>query len=149
MKTEALRKRLCARHLQGEIDKYIRASGKYAKNEQKITFADIQDSLIAVTNSSSTRTSYEHQTKKAVTNPFIQSAMTDFIKRKLEIYFIENKADADKIADQVLINKRSRENAEKQRINIKKKLSGNVDIANRVKKFVDCESKDVENVSFT
>lgn len=36
----------------GEIDKYIRASGKYAKNEQKITFADIQDSLIAVTNSS-------------------------------------------------------------------------------------------------
>lgn len=126
-----------------EIDKYIRNANKYAKNETKITFADIQDSLIVVTNSSSTKTSYEHQTKKAVTNPFIQSAMTDFIKRRLEIYFIENKAEAEKIADQVLVNKRSRENAEKQRINLKKKLSGNVDINNRIKKFVDCESKDV------
>ena len=127
-----------------EIDKHIKNTGKYIKNEQKITFADIQDSLIVVTNSSSTKTSYEHQTKKAITNPFIQSAMTDFIKRRLEIYFIENKADADKIADQVLVNKRSRENAEKQRINLKKKLSGSIDINNRVKKFVDCESKDVD-----
>lgn len=126
-----------------EIDKYIRNAGKYGKNESKITFTDIQDSLIAVTNSSSTKTSYEHQTKKAITNPFIQSAMTDFIRRRLEIYFIENKAEAEKIADQVLVNKRSRENAEKQRVNLKKKLSGNMDLNNRIKKFVDCESRDV------
>ncbi|MBP1587491.1 MAG: DNA topoisomerase [Clostridia bacterium] len=126
-----------------EIDKYIRNSGKYTKNESKISFQDVQDSLIAVTNSSSTKTSYEHQTKKAITNPFIQSAMTDFIKSRLEIYFIENKADADKIADQVLVNKRSRESAEKERLNTKKKLSGTVDMNNRVKKFVDCESKDI------
>ncbi|MBQ8164935.1 MAG: DNA topoisomerase [Clostridia bacterium] len=127
-----------------EIDKYIKNSGKYGKDESKITFVDIQDSLIVITNSSSTKTSYEHQTKKAITNPFIQSALTEFIKKKLEIYFIENKAEADKIMEQVLINKRSRENAEKQRINIKKKLSGNVDINNRVKKFVDCRTKDVK-----
>lgn len=127
-----------------EIDKYIKNANKYTKNESKVTFTDIQDSLICVTNSSSTKTSYEHQTKKAITNPFIQSAMTEFIRSRLEVYFIENKADADKIADQVLINKRSRENAEKERLNIKKKLQDKIDINNRVKKFVDCETKDVD-----
>ncbi len=126
-----------------EIDKYIRNAGKYTKDESKITFADIQDSLVLVTNSFSTATSYENQTKKAITNKFIQEAMADFIKQKLEIYFIENRADADKIMEQVLVNKRSRETAEKQRINIRKKLSGAIDISNRVKKFVDCRSKDV------
>lgn len=125
-----------------EIDKYIKAQGKYNKDETKITFADIQDSLILVTNSFSTMTSYENQTKKAINNKFIQEAMTDFIKQRLEIYFIENKIEADKIMEQVLVNKRSRESAEKQRINIKKKLQGNVDMINRVKKFVDCRTKD-------
>ncbi len=126
-----------------EIDKYIKAQGKYNKDEQKVTFNDIQDSLIVVTNSFSTMTSYENQTKKAITNKFIQEAMTDFIRKRLEIYFIENKAEADRIADQVLVNKRSREQAEKQRINIKKQLTGKIDMVNRIKKFVDCRSKDV------
>ena len=125
-----------------EIDKYIKAQGKYNKDESKITFADVQDSLILVTNSFSTMTSYENQTKKAINNKFIQEAMTDFIKQRLEIYFIENKLEADKIMEQVLVNKRSRESAEKQRINIKKKLQGNIDMINRVKKFVDCRTKD-------
>ena len=62
----------------------------------------------------------------------------------MEVYFIENPFDAGKIAEQVLINKRSRESAEKARLNIKKKLSGNVDISNRVQKFVDCRTKDTE-----
>ena len=126
-----------------EIDKCIRNRGKYNKDEAKITFADIQDSLILVTNSFSTITSYENQTKKAITNKFIQEAMTDFLKQQLEIYLIENKADCDKIVEQVLVNKRSRETAERTRINIKKKLGGTVDISNRVKKFVDCRTKDV------
>ncbi len=104
---------------------------------------DVQDSLILVTNSFSTMTSYENQTKKAINNKFIQEAMTEFIKEKLEVYFIENKLEADRIMEQVLVNKRSRESAEKQRINIKKKLSGNIDISNRVKKFVDCRTRDV------
>ena len=95
-----------------------------------------------VTNCFSTQTSYENQTKKAITNKFIQEAMTEFLKEGLEIYFIENKVEADKIAEQILINKRSREQAEKARLNIKKKLSGNIDLANRVQKFVDCRTKD-------
>ncbi len=70
--------------------------------------------------------------------------MTDFFKEKLEVYFIENKPEADKIAEQVLVNKRSREAAEKTRQGMKKKLSGSIDIANRVQKFVDCRSRDPE-----
>ncbi len=125
------------------IDAYIKKIGKYQKNESKVNFQDVQDCLILVTNCFSTQTSYENQTKKAITNRFIQEAMTDFFKEKLEVYFIENKADADRIAEQVLINKRSREQAEKARLNIKKKLTGSMDISNRVQKFVDCRSKDL------
>ena len=101
------------------------------------------DCLILVTNCFSTQTSYENQTKKAITNKFVQDAMTEFFRDRLHVYFIENKQEADRIADQVLINKRSRESAEKARLNIKKKLTGSLDIANRVQKFVDCRTKDV------
>lgn len=125
------------------IDQYLKAEKKYNKNEKKITFTDVEDSLILVSNSFSTITSYENQTKKAITNIFIQEAMTSFLKKQLEIYFIENKDEAEKIAKQVLINKRSREKAEKTRIDIKKHLGGKVDVVNRVKKFVDCRTKDV------
>ena len=126
------------------IDAYIKKTNKYQKNESKITFPDVADCLILVTNCFSTRTSYENQTKKSITNRFIREAMTDFFKEKLEIYFIENKAEADRIADQVLINKRSREQAEKARVSIKKNLTKNLDLANRVQKFVDCRSRDAD-----
>ena len=126
------------------IDAYIKKIGKYQKNESKINFQDVADCLVLVTNCFSTQTSYENQTKKAITNRFIQEAMTDFFKEKLEVYFIENKPEADKIVEQVLVNKRSREAAEKTRQGMKKKLSGSIDIANRVQKFVDCRSRDPE-----
>lgn len=124
------------------IDKYLKANGKYTKNEPKIVFADVQDSLCLISNSFSTLTSYENQTKKAITNKFIQDSMTEFLREQLDIYFIENKMDAEKLAEQVLINKRSRETAEKTRTSMKKKLDGKLDALNRVKKFVDCRSKD-------
>ncbi len=124
------------------IDAYIKKIGKYQKNESKISFQDVSDCLVLVTNCFSTQTSYENQTKKAITNRFIQEAMTDFFKERLEVYFIENKPEADRIAEQVLVNKRSREAAEKTRQGMKKKLSGSIDIANRVQKFVDCRSRD-------
>ena len=125
------------------IDGLLRKQGKYQKNESKVTFSDIQDCLILVTNCFSTRTSYENQTKKAITNRFIQEAMTEFLKSRLEIYFIENPKDADRIMEQVLINKRSRETAERTRLNIRKKLTGSMDITSRIEKFVDCRTKDV------
>ncbi|MCI5892275.1 MAG: toprim domain-containing protein [Clostridiales bacterium] len=125
------------------IDRYLKDNNKYNKSESKIQYSDVQDSLVLVSNSYSTMTSYENQTKKAIDNKFIQDAMTEFLREQIGIYFIENKVDADKISNQVLVNKRSRETAEKTRINVKKKLGGNLDVANRVKKFVDCRSKDV------
>ena len=126
-----------------EIDRQIRLRDKYKSGESKITFQDIADSLILVTSSFSTQTSYENQTKKAINNKFIQEFMNELIRTKMEVWFIENKSDADKVVEQLLINKRSRENAEKTRLNVKKKLMGNLDINNRVKKFVDCRTRDV------
>ncbi len=125
------------------IDSYIKQNNKYTKNESKITFQDVSDSLALISNSFSTYTDYENQTKKAINNRFIQEAMTDFLRHNLEVYFIENKLDAEKISEQVLLNKRSRETAEKTKANLKKKLAKNIDITNRVQKFVDCRTRDV------
>lgn len=127
-----------------EIDKLIKKLNKYTKTEKKITFVDVQDSLVLVSNSFSTMTSYENQTKKAITNKFIQEFITDFIRKNLEIYFIENMEEAERIAEQILINKRSREKAEVTRLNLKKTLSSKNDLTTRVKKFVDCRTKDTK-----
>ena len=127
-----------------QIDAYIKQVGKYNKNESRITFADVEECLNVIISSFSTQTSYENQTKKSITNKFIQDAMTEFFKRQLEVWFIENKTEADKIADQVLINKRSRERSEKERLNLKTTLQNKNDLANRVQKFVDCRTRDVD-----
>ncbi len=126
-----------------QIDAYLKQNGKYLKNESKITFQDVQDCLVLVSSSFSTQTSYENQTKKAITNKFIQEAMTEFLRHNLEVYFIENKAEADRMTEQVLINKRSREKAEKTRIDVKKVLQSGNDLASRVAGFVDCRTRDV------
>ena len=125
-----------------KIHAYLKDNGKYNKNESKISFVDIEESLVFVSSSFSTQTSYENQTKKAITNSFIYEAMLEFLKHNLEIFFIENPEEIEKIAKQLLINKRSREKAEKTRLNLKKTLVGSVDLVNRIQKFVDCRSKD-------
>ena len=124
------------------LDKYLKANNRYTKNESKITFNDISDCLVLIINSMSTMTSYENQTKKSITNTFICDALNEFLRRQLEIYFIENPKEAELFANQVLINKHSRESAEKARVDIKKKLAGSIDAANRVEKFVNCRTKD-------
>lgn len=126
-----------------QIDAYLKQNNKYTKSESKITYQDVEDCLIIVISSFSTQTSYENQTKKAITNKGIQDAMVEMLRHNLEVYFIENPMDAEKIANQVLVNKRSREDAEKTRLNLKTKLTGKMDITGRVAKFVDCRSKDV------
>ena len=126
-----------------QLDAYLKQSGKYVKTDSKINFQDVEDCLILIISSFSTQTSYENQTKKAITNKFIQEAMTEFLRHQLEVYFIENKLEADKIADQVLVNMRSRVRAESTRQNLKKTLQSGNDMTNRVQKFVDCRSKDI------
>ena len=125
------------------IDKYLKVNNKYTKGESKITFPDVQDCLVLVSSNFSTQTSYENQTKKAITNKFVQDAMSEFLREQLQVYFIENREAAERIANQVLVNKRSRETAERTRLNTRKKLTEKIDIANRVQKFVDCRTKDV------
>ena len=126
-----------------QIDSYLKANSKYLKSDSKINFQDEEDCLVLVSSSFSTQTSYENQTKKAITNKFIQEAMTDFLRHQLEVYFIENRIDAEKIAEQVLINMRSRVKAESTRLNIKKTLQSGNSMTDRIEKFVDCRSKDV------
>jgi DNA gyrase subunit B len=126
------------------IDKYLKANAKYSKNESKITYSDVEEALVLIVNSFSTQTSYENQTKKAITNTFITEAMTEFFKHSLEVYFIENPQYADKICNQVLINKRARESSENMKASTKLKLSVPLDISNTVEKFVNCRSKDPE-----
>jgi DNA gyrase subunit B len=124
------------------IDNYLKSNNKYQKNESKISFSDIEECLVLISSNFSTQTSYENQTKKAINNKFIYEYMVDFLKQNLEIYFTENPLEATKICEQIIVNKRSRENAEKTRLNLKKKLAGNIDLSNMVQKFVDCRSKD-------
>jgi DNA gyrase subunit B len=126
------------------FDRYLRQNNKYNKDESRVTFGDIQDSLVFISSNFSTQTSYENQTKKAINNKFIQDAMNEFLKEQLHIYFIENPLIAEKVTEQVLVNKRSRETAEKTRLNIKRKLSGGIDITNRVAKFVDCRTREID-----
>ena len=127
-----------------QINAYLKSTNKYNKTDSQITVQDIEECVIFVVSSFSTQTSYENQTKKAITNKFIQEAMTDFFRKQLEVYFIENKMDADKIADQILINMRSRVKAEKTRKTLKTTLQTKVDMTNRIQKFVDCRSKNVD-----
>ena len=129
--------------LTSQIDAYLKNNNKYTKGESKITYADIEECLIFISSNFSTQTSYENQTKKAITNKFIYDAMTEWLKHNIEVYFIENPDEAVKICEQIMINKRARENADKIRQNTKKKLTGTLDLSNRVEKFVDCRSKDV------
>ena len=126
-----------------QIDAYLKQNGKYSKTDPKIKFQDVADCLVLVSSSFSTETSYLNQTKKAITNKFIQEAMTEFLRHQIEVYFLENKMEAEKICEQILVNMRSRVKAEATRVSIKKTLSASNDLTNRVQKFVDCRSRDV------
>jgi len=127
-----------------EVDKALRNSGRYAKDEAKVTFSDIQECLVIVTSSFSNVTSYENQTKKAISNRFIQEAMTEFIRQNLEVYLIEEKDEAETLQSRALASKRGREAAERAKLNIKKKVIGNTDSFNKVEKFVDCRTKEID-----
>ena len=126
------------------FDKFLRDNNKYTKNESKVTVQDVLDSLVIITNCFSTIGCFENQTKKSVNSKFTQDAMTVFFKEQLQVWFLENRQEAERAAEQILVNKRARESAEKTKSSVKKKLSGSVDIANRVQKFVDCRSRDTE-----
>ena len=126
-----------------QIDSYLKTNNKYNKGEKSVKWDDISDCLVFISSNFSTQASYANQTKKAITNVFIKDAMTDWLKHQIEVYFLENPDEAVKIAERVLVNKRSRENAEKVRSASIANLSAKIDLTNRIDKFVDCRSRDV------
>lgn len=125
------------------IDKYLKDNNKYNKGEKRISANDVLDSLLLISSSFSTFTSYSNQTKTAISNKFVQELIQDTIKEQLNIYFLENPISAEKITQQILVNMRSRVKAESTRLNIKKKLSEKISVVNKPKKFIDCRTKDV------
>lgn len=125
------------------IDRYIKENDGYKKKEKKISFEDIEDSLVIVANTYSTETQYKNQTKKAISNKFIQSKLNEILRENLHVFMIEHPLDAEKIAQQVLINKRSKEKAEKTRIDVRKKLNKKPNnITSKVEGYYPPKSKD-------
>ena len=125
------------------IDKFLKEQNLYNKNEKKVTFEDISDSLIVITSTYSTISLFTDQTKKKIGSDFMKQSVTKWLREQLEIYFIENPKEAELVFKQVLVNKRSREKAEATRLDIKKKLSGTVNnLTNRINGFENCKSKD-------
>ena len=124
------------------LNGYLKEKGKYNKGEKQIIFSDVAECLLLVINSFSTMTSYENQTKKAITNSFIFDALNNFLQEQLTHYLVENPIEAEMFANQVLINKRSREHADAARIRVRTDIGKTLDINNRVEKFVGCRSKD-------
>ena len=90
------------------FDNFLKNEGKYKANEARINFGDIEESLILLTSSFSTVTSYENQTKRSINNRFIQRFMTNLIRSKLDIWFIEYRDQALRAAAEVLLKRRSR-----------------------------------------
>lgn len=127
------------------IDRLIKKLNKYNKNEKKISFTDIEESLVVITNTYSTETQYKNQTKLAISNKFIKDKLNELLRNNLQVFFVENPLDAEKVADQVLANKRAREKAEKTRIDVRKQLSKkNNSITNKVEGYYPPKSKNKE-----
>ncbi|MER2007171.1 MAG: toprim domain-containing protein [Psychrobacillus sp.] len=125
------------------VDKFLKEQNLYNKNEKKVSFDDIADSLVIVTSTFSTISLFTDQTKKEMRSDFMKKEITAWMREQLSIYFVENPNEAKLILQQVLVNKRSREKAEKTRLDVKKKLSGTVNnITARVDGLVTCTSKD-------
>lgn len=125
------------------LDKYASSVSK-AKSNQRIAFSDIEESLVIIVNSMSTVVSYENQTKKAITNKFIQDYVNAFLKKQLEIYFKENAQAAEAIYKQVSLNRKGREAAETAKINVTKVLNAPTDITSKIEKFIDCRARKAE-----
>ncbi len=110
------------------------------KGESKITFQDVQDCLILVRNSFSTQTSYENQTKKAITNKFVQEAMTEFLQASGDILHREPR-DAARRSPSRCSSTSAAARRRKSAPEHQEKAHRQIDIANRVQKFVDCRTQ--------
>lgn len=127
------------------IDKMINRLGLYNKKESKIKFEDVEDSLLIIINTYSTNTSYKNQTKKGINNLDIQRKLNELLRNSLQVFFTENPLEAEKVVTQVLANKRSREKADRTRIDVRKQLSKKKNtIASKIEGYYPPKSKKKE-----
>lgn len=127
--------------LKTHFNKYLKVNNKYTKNETQIKDEDVELGLNYICNAKSPYAEYVSQSKQKVDALHYRDAMKAIIEKYFEIFTLENPLQVEKIANQILINKRSREKANETRKNIKKKLTEKVDgINNRIEGLVDCRT---------
>lgn len=131
------------------IHNYI-TENKLYKAKEKIKYSDIEDSIDFILCTRSTRTSYANQTKLSIDNEFIKNFISKDIEDKLYLYLNENKFDSERIINQLLINMRANNNAEKTKANLRKKLEGkdNKKFGEKPKGLLDCKFHDDKSELF-
>jgi len=132
------------------INKWLKDNGKYAKNEKQISIDDISTGLNYICNVFSYYVEYDNQIKQKTSAKHYKTVLQETIEEFMEIYFIENKEESEKLANAILLNKRIREKSEINRKNIKKELEEKItNQVNRPAKFVPCRSKNPLEIKFT
>lgn len=127
------------------FNNYIKKNNLYNKNEKQITKEDVLTGLNYIIDFKSYFPVYANQTKFASYVKYYEKTMKDVLSSFFEPYIIENKEDMDTIVSQVLANKRSREKAEKTRVDVRKKLSKkNNSITSKIEGYYPPKSKNKE-----
>lgn len=129
------------------FNKFVKDEGLLKKGEKNLIFEDITQSLIFISSTFSTNNLYTGQSKKKIKSKFLQDYMTEFLKTQLTVICKENKTQMIKVANQLLLNKRSRETSENTRLEIRKKFENKEDLVNgRPLKLVPCKSKNPDEI---
>jgi DNA gyrase subunit B len=127
------------------FEDHAKEIGKLEKGD-RFLYKDIELILVTVgdTNCPGNRTFFKNQTKGAINNPFIRDAYYNFVYNNIR-YWLDNDRSGEDIIDEIIANKKAREEAEKVSRKVVQNLSKSVKgIGNKPKKFVDCTSKEVE-----
>ena len=130
--------------LKNAINRKIRELNLYNKNEKQIINEDVLISLNHALDLKSLLTEYTNQSKRSSLSEHYKIVLQKEIEEFMNIYFIENEIEAKKICNQILINKRAREKSSKMMENVKKKLSEEITVFNKIPNLIECKSKNKE-----
>ena len=130
--------------LKNAINRKIRELNLYSKNEKQIINEDVLISLNHALDLKSLLTEYTNQSKRSSLSEHYKIVLQKEIEEFMNIYFIENEIEAKKICNQILINKRAREKSSKMMENVKKKLSEEITVFNKIPNLIECKSKNKE-----
>ena len=131
--------------LKNAINRKIKDLNLYSKNEKQIINEDVLISLNHALDLKSLLTEYTNQSKRSSLSEHYKIVLQKEIEEFMNIFFIENEIEAKKICNQILINKRAREKSSKMMENVKKKLSEEITVFNKIPGLIECKSKDRKN----